>query len=223
MDKVFIGILDPNQGVTGKGLWALQAANIEVELFPPDLAKEILSINEAFISEQQTLGLSITSPQNGSTIRTWDKGGVCTFEGTYLNPPGDSVYAFTKIGATWWPQPNPVVTTHPNKWSVKVHFGDHVPHTVAIVRANDLGKTLINTYLELSRTRQRARKEIQSALEPKLKELEAHGIQMWKVINMVGNQFPGIAMSKLPKGLQLQTQIDVIVEDPNKKDSHPEG
>src|SRR5437899_1830713 len=36
--KIFIGILDPNQGVTGKGLWELQTHGVEVELFPHDLA-----------------------------------------------------------------------------------------------------------------------------------------------------------------------------------------
>ena len=38
--RVFIGILDPNQGVRGKGLWELQSRRIEVELFPPDLAAD---------------------------------------------------------------------------------------------------------------------------------------------------------------------------------------
>ena len=53
--KVFIGILDPNQGVAGKGISRLQESDIEVELFPPDLAKQIKSTNAAFIRTQQTL------------------------------------------------------------------------------------------------------------------------------------------------------------------------
>jgi pyrimidine deaminase RibD-like protein len=39
--QVFVGVLDPNQGVTGKGLLRLQEAGVEVALFPHDLCKEI--------------------------------------------------------------------------------------------------------------------------------------------------------------------------------------
>src|SRR5436190_991141 len=48
--RVFIGILDPNQGVRGKGLWELQSQKIEVELFPPDLATQIRVLNDKFIN-----------------------------------------------------------------------------------------------------------------------------------------------------------------------------
>ncbi len=74
--RVFIGILDPNQGVRGKGLWELQSRGIEVELFPPEMAKSIRVLNDKFIKEQQSLGIRITNLTAGQTIRTDDKGGV---------------------------------------------------------------------------------------------------------------------------------------------------
>ena len=61
LKKVFIGILDPNQGVRGKGLWELQSRGIDVELFPPELAKRLLALNHKFIRVQQTLGIRITN------------------------------------------------------------------------------------------------------------------------------------------------------------------
>jgi pyrimidine deaminase RibD-like protein len=47
--KVYVGILDPNQGVCGKGVLELQDHNIEVELFPPVLAQQIRIQNDPFI------------------------------------------------------------------------------------------------------------------------------------------------------------------------------
>src|SRR5262249_49397627 len=64
--KVFIGILDPNQGVRGKGLWELQDRGIDVELFPPDMAKRIRALNDKFIRAQRTLGIRILEPANGA-------------------------------------------------------------------------------------------------------------------------------------------------------------
>jgi hypothetical protein len=51
----------PTQGVRGKGLWELQSRGIDVELFPPELAKRIRALNHKFIRIQQTLGIQITS------------------------------------------------------------------------------------------------------------------------------------------------------------------
>jgi diaminohydroxyphosphoribosylaminopyrimidine deaminase / 5-amino-6-(5-phosphoribosylamino)uracil reductase len=46
--KVYVGILDPNQRVCGKGAMELQENDIEVELFPHDLAKQIRLQNDPF-------------------------------------------------------------------------------------------------------------------------------------------------------------------------------
>lgn len=103
--KVFIGILDPNQGVRGKGLWELQERGIEVELFPPHLARRIRILNDKFIREQRKLGIRITNLESGQTIRTDDKEGVFELEGTFLNEPGKDVFAFLGKDTRWWPQP----------------------------------------------------------------------------------------------------------------------
>ena len=89
--KVFIGILDPNQGVRGKGLWELQTNGIYVELFPPDLAKRPRVLNHKFIRIQRP-GIRITNLRSGQTIRTFDKGGVFELQGSFLNLPGDDVF-----------------------------------------------------------------------------------------------------------------------------------
>ena len=103
--KVFIGILDPNQGVRGKGLWELQERGIEVELFPPHLAQRIRVLNDKFIREQRKLGIRITNLEWGQTIRTDDKGGVFELQGTFLNQPEKDVFAFLGKDTRWWPSP----------------------------------------------------------------------------------------------------------------------
>ena len=65
-------ILDPNQGVTGKGLWRLQTGGVEVALFPHNLAQQIRALNAVFIRTQETLGATIISPKNGETLKTYE-------------------------------------------------------------------------------------------------------------------------------------------------------
>ncbi len=73
--KVFVGILDPNQGVTGKGLLRLQDLGVEIALFPHDLAEKIKVQNVAFTRTQQTLGATIISPKDGVELRTYESAG----------------------------------------------------------------------------------------------------------------------------------------------------
>jgi pyrimidine deaminase RibD-like protein len=73
--RVFIGILDPNQGVTGKGLWRLQDSGVGVTLFPHNLGQEIRSMNAPFIRSHRTLGATIISPRNGDVLKTYETQG----------------------------------------------------------------------------------------------------------------------------------------------------
>jgi len=66
--KVVIGILDPNQGVCGKGVLQLQEANIEVELFPHEMAKRIVVLNQDFIHAQKDYDIEITYPKHDTDV-----------------------------------------------------------------------------------------------------------------------------------------------------------
>ncbi|MGA8605326.1 MAG: deaminase [Candidatus Sulfotelmatobacter sp.] len=213
--KVFIGILDPNQGVRGKGLWELQNRGVDVELFPPELAKRIRAINAKFIKEQQTLGIRITNVQNGQTIRT-EPGDVFELKGTFLNAPGPDVFALANIGGQWWPQPYSLSTdaSH-NTWSVKVHVGSYKPHKLVIVRANELGMALFNYYRKITaRNWERDR-----ALRDYVRSLEGSDEYRQTVVDRlkVGPLYPGIEMANLPKGIERQDSVDVNIETPPKQ------
>jgi diaminohydroxyphosphoribosylaminopyrimidine deaminase/5-amino-6-(5-phosphoribosylamino)uracil reductase len=66
--KVVIGILDPNQAVCGRGFNQLQGADIEVEMFPHHLAREVRAGNADFIRAQQTYSPTILYPKMGEVV-----------------------------------------------------------------------------------------------------------------------------------------------------------
>jgi pyrimidine deaminase RibD-like protein len=197
--KVVIGILDPNQGVCGKGLLQLQQAKIEVELFPNDLAQRIRQLIDPFIQAQQGLGIRITAPENGVRFR----GQSCQVKGTFTNPPGENVFAITNITDQWWPQLSQirVIPEKYNEWEVTVNFGYELPHKVYIVRASDLGMGLINQYYKMIIERQQAIKN--TAVHFQLDEE--------KVRQVIAPNYWSISMAKLPKGLDLEDCIEINV------------
>ncbi len=123
--RVFVGILDPNQGVTGKGLLRLQDSGVEVVLFPHDLSRKVRAQNAVFIRSQQTLGATIITPKDGDELRTYESGGRHPVRFKCLNPPGSGTYLVAYQGGQYWPQPGPFRQIKPGIWEMRCAFRHH--------------------------------------------------------------------------------------------------
>jgi pyrimidine deaminase RibD-like protein len=201
--KVFIGILDPNQGVCGKGAVELQNRGIEVELFPHDLAQRIRNENARFIRAQQTLGIRFLPLEKDGPLETFKTGGQHTFNCECINPPGSDIFVFTNRDGEWWPQPHPLrQVEQSNIWEAVAHFGAYGAHTIHVVKANELGMQLIGYYRKIVRMnveRQEALKRL------KIEEQD---------VKKLRGGYPGIPMPRLPKGLDSQAVITVEIAKP---------
>jgi pyrimidine deaminase RibD-like protein len=195
--RVFIGILDPNQGVRGKGLWRLQDTGVEVALFPHDLSKKIRIQNEAFIRFQEGLRATIVTPKAGDILRTYESGGKQALRFTCVNGPGPSTYLLIYKNGQYWPQPDlPRFIEQDGVWEIVAHFGATGDHELRLVTADDLGNVLIQYY----------RKVVDENLNRR-RRLRAQGID----VSTLGGDYPGIQMSGLPKGLRIEASVAVYV------------
>jgi pyrimidine deaminase RibD-like protein len=193
--RVFIGMLDPNQGVTGKGLWHLQNAGVEVALFPHDLSKEIRIQNAAFIRSQQTLGATIISPKDGDELRTYETGGKHPIRFKCLNPPGDNTYLLIYQNGQCWPQPGPFRQVEDRAWEVDAHFGSTGEYFLQMVTANGLGDALVRYYRKVVDHNRGRRERLRGKVD----------------LSLLGGDFPGIEMNGLPKGLRLEAFVKITV------------
>src|SRR5208283_2657533 len=105
--RVVVGMLDPNQDVCGKGVLELQRHNIEVELFPHELAQKVRLLNEEFVRAQQRLGLSfLDADPSGKplTIKLPQIPGQYRFRCTCITHPGNDIFVLHESRGIFWPQ-----------------------------------------------------------------------------------------------------------------------
>lgn len=198
IQKVFVGILDPNQGVTGKGIWSLQEQGIDVSLFPHALAERIRALNAAFIRAQKTLGATVLSPSNGEELKTYLTNGRHAVRLKCLNAPSHDSYLLIFHNGQCWPQSSQFRPAGDGIWEVDAHFGSVGHHTLYVVTASDLGKNLIDYYRKIVNLNLQRREKLKGQIE------DQH-------LSLLGGDYPGIQMNALPKGFRLEASVDVMV------------
>ena len=195
IQKVFVGMLDPNQGVTGKGLWRLQDAGVEVALFPHRLSQEVRAQNAAFIRSQQTLCATIISPRDGDELRTYESGGKYAVRFKASNPPGPSTYLLMYKSGSYWPAAGPFREVESGVWEIDAQFGSTGDQVIQLVTAGDLAEALIRYYRKITAQNVNRREKLRGKVEP----------------SILGGDYPGIEMNGLPKGFQLDASVAVTV------------
>ena len=197
ISRVFVGMLDPNQGVTGKGLLRLQDAGVEVALFPHDLAQQIRTINVEFIRTQQTFDATIISPHQGEQLRTYQTGGRHAVRFKCLNAPTTNNHLLTSRNGRFWPQSGQFRHVQKDVWEIDANFGSTGIHTLSLITANDLGNVLMGYYKEVVRENKDRRERVEAKLGADL--------------SLLGGDYIGIQMGGFPKGIRLEASVVVNV------------
>jgi pyrimidine deaminase RibD-like protein len=211
--KVYVGVLDPNEQVCGRGVNLLQLAGIEVELFPDDLQKQIRNINGDFIRAQQAVSPKILSPIQGQDLTLQrDAGGGDAYlfvdvEFECENPPGENVRLIIQNVDEWWPQRYPISQVENSKtWKGTVRIGMDGQRTIHIVQSNALGKRMLDLYsIVIERNEERKR-----YLKDKLAAMNLDG-EFWE---KMPKDYHPIKSTSLPNGLDSLACVTVTVKQP---------
>jgi pyrimidine deaminase RibD-like protein len=206
--RVVIGILDPNQGVCGKGVLELQHHNIEVALFPHDLAEQIRATNREFINAQQDLGLNILNPTPGQRLMA-ERGGsghpIARFKliGEFVNDPGQDIRVIVKRGGEWWPQATQFRQIgNTERWEAELTLGASGEQDIHVVRVNDLAAHFIAFRERVIAENERRREVLKANQVPSA------------VLAQLPRDWLGIPMPSLPKGIDTQGHVTVTIDWP---------
>ncbi len=164
-------------------------------------------MNESFIRAQQRLGITIAYPSERAILSL----GKHTVRGTFTNPPARDVFAMTYVQPDesaltqggWWPQePLRIIPNTENEWEADVQFGAPGRLAIHIVKANELGRGLIDFYSQL--------KEIRARVISDVSNLYCRDLQ--HVLTHIAPSFWSLPLSsKPPKGLDVEATVNVRV------------
>jgi pyrimidine deaminase RibD-like protein len=101
VERVVIGMLDPNPDIRGQGEWLIESAGRSIGKFESDLVRRVKAQNSEFIDYMLGLGVTISSPANSAIITEEP----ISARGMYrVHPrPGDNVVLFTRRNFIYYP------------------------------------------------------------------------------------------------------------------------
>jgi pyrimidine deaminase RibD-like protein len=150
---VYLGILDPNQDICGRGESRLEEANIEVRKFNREFVQSIRAMNVDFIKYESGLGISIDRPKPGDVIESpsIELGG--SFR---MRPrPGDRVLVFVRQGVEYFPQAPISYDIQTQSWSCKpvwIEAKEDLPEAeIFVARISEDLEIARNHYSDVSR------------------------------------------------------------------------
>ena len=150
VNRVVIGMLDPDPSVHGKAQMFLLENGINVQNFDADLTKQIQELNRDFIHDRKTPRFTITSPNHNAEVSRGD----IRFGGTYrIKPSSSDLYAvFTRRGREYWPQGRFVIHNN-GKWECTTTADNPGELSILIAQINPDVQLWVQHFLKVGNTK----------------------------------------------------------------------
>jgi pyrimidine deaminase RibD-like protein len=148
VERVFIGMLDPDPTVHGKGQMHLLEHGIKVATFDPDLTKQILEMNRDFIRERKGSRFEITWPEHGQALAQ----GKHTVQGTYRRKPADweRFTLLTRREKRYYPHGGFRIISE-RTWECEIHEYYPGETTIIVAQIDPCSALWVDLYLKVGR------------------------------------------------------------------------
>jgi hypothetical protein len=145
---------------------------------------------------EMALGVSFLDPKPDAQLLAGEHTFICECTAQ----PRPNILLFTQKENRWWPRRDRLrKRQNSNRYEVKFWFEDPGPHTIHVVKAEDIGMTLFRYYCDIIDRTLRQQEELKKT---GLSEAQLKGLQI---------SYPPITMEELPRGFVSLASITVEV------------
>jgi len=148
VERVFIGMLDPDPTVHGKGQMHLLEHGIKVATFDPDLTKKILEMNRDFIRDRKGPRFKIEWPEDGQALAK----GKHKVAGTYRRKPaeGERFTLLTRREKRYYPHGGFRIIDE-RRWECEIHEYYAGETNIIVAQIDPSSALWVDLYLKVGR------------------------------------------------------------------------